>query len=362
MRADPIVALRKAGEKLRPDLREQVLALGPEAVATLVEVLNEGLGDWPSIHAVDLLADLKATEAIQPMLEALGELDLNDILHSRIVLRLPDLGRGVAEPALVRLTRERERGEDADAGLIGGLCEILSKLGVRDERIFDALCFEFEQDEAWGAGALAAYGDPRALPLIEDAIEGCEPDFGTLWGQVEVADLLDAHKVLGGVLRPELQNRVDGWLARFEEGRRRAAAKRAAAKLGRNDPCHCGSRKKYKKCCLDADEAARPKLLERNGDRLGGSSAGRGPAQQMVDYVQPIIDATDGDREGLQRALDIGMFFWNLAITPDAAEREDALREMLEGIGEAERAMFKETAKMMIERHRKMFPEMHIRT
>jgi hypothetical protein len=27
-------------------------------------------------------------------------------------------------------------------------------------------------------------------------------------------------------------------------------------KLGRNDPCHCGSGKKYKKCCLEKDEAA----------------------------------------------------------------------------------------------------------
>ncbi len=25
---------------------------------------------------------------------------------------------------------------------------------------------------------------------------------------------------------------------------------------GRNDPCHCGSGKKYKSCCLDQDEAA----------------------------------------------------------------------------------------------------------
>jgi hypothetical protein len=26
--------------------------------------------------------------------------------------------------------------------------------------------------------------------------------------------------------------------------------------LGRNDPCHCGSGRKYKVCCLDKDEAA----------------------------------------------------------------------------------------------------------
>lgn len=28
------------------------------------------------------------------------------------------------------------------------------------------------------------------------------------------------------------------------------------AKTGRNDPCHCGSGKKYKRCCLEKDEAA----------------------------------------------------------------------------------------------------------
>ena len=28
------------------------------------------------------------------------------------------------------------------------------------------------------------------------------------------------------------------------------------AKIGRNDPCHCNSGKKYKKCCMASDEAA----------------------------------------------------------------------------------------------------------
>ena len=32
---------------------------------------------------------------------------------------------------------------------------------------------------------------------------------------------------------------------------------RQTPKIGRNDPCHCGSGNKYKKCCLDKDEAAR---------------------------------------------------------------------------------------------------------
>jgi tetratricopeptide (TPR) repeat protein len=34
---------------------------------------------------------------------------------------------------------------------------------------------------------------------------------------------------------------------------------------GRNDPCPCGSGKKYKKCCLSRDEEAAPKVVEADG-------------------------------------------------------------------------------------------------
>jgi hypothetical protein len=32
---------------------------------------------------------------------------------------------------------------------------------------------------------------------------------------------------------------------------------------GRNDPCHCGSGKKYKKCCEDKDASAKHTILEK---------------------------------------------------------------------------------------------------
>jgi hypothetical protein len=35
--------------------------------------------------------------------------------------------------------------------------------------------------------------------------------------------------------------------------------RRAAERIGRNEPCPCGSGKKYKKCCYDKD---RQRLLE----------------------------------------------------------------------------------------------------
>ncbi|MFA5140640.1 MAG: SEC-C metal-binding domain-containing protein [Elusimicrobiota bacterium] len=36
----------------------------------------------------------------------------------------------------------------------------------------------------------------------------------------------------------------------------------APANIGRNDPCHCGSGKKYKKCCAAKDEARRREALD----------------------------------------------------------------------------------------------------
>jgi hypothetical protein len=79
----------------------------------------------------------------------------------------------------------------------------------------------------------------------------------------------------------------------------------------------------------------------------------------VADYAKPIIDATDGSFEAIQKALNIAMLFWNLSVLRDDGKREEALSEMVARIGEADRAEFEETARMMIERHRTMFPEMH---
>jgi hypothetical protein len=44
--------------------------------------------------------------------------------------------------------------------------------------------------------------------------------------------------------------------------------------LGRNDPCHCGSNKKYKQCHLGADEAAaREARAGSGGEAEGGEAA-----------------------------------------------------------------------------------------
>ena len=266
----------------------------------------------------------------------------------------------MVEPALVRLGEEGD-GNDEDDDASHGLCELLSNAGVKDERIFVAVREVFERDPSFGAGMLANYGDVRAVPLIEKAIAGFTPNFSSLLGRSDSVELLDAQERLGAVLAPELRERLDGWFAEWDARHRRTKAADASVqrkKVGRNDPCPCGSGKKYKKCCLAADEAARPRVVASSG-AAPHDSAGRGPAKQMADYAQPIIVATDGSFDAVQSALNLGMLFWNLAITRDEEERQDALVDMALRLDEADRPEFVRTARMMIERHRAMFPEMH---
>ena len=157
---------------------------------------------------------------------------------------------------------------------------------------------------------------------------------------------------------------------------------------GRNRPCPCGSGIKYKKCCLPRDEAARPAapplprnrvvhhrgrpllitgnsnlapgILDHAVDHYEARDRGNGPAARMMRFVQPLIEAAGDDKANVDRALTLGMAFWNLALC-EGDRRNQMLAELLETItrDEQDAAAFRLLASDMIERHRVMFPEMH---
>ena len=65
-----------------------------------------------------------------------------------------------------------------------------------------------------------------------------------------------------------------------------------AQRTGRNDPCPCGSGKKYKRCCLEKDEAAA--LAKADAAR----EAERSRARALLDAL-----ADDGDLDGVSNAV-----------------------------------------------------------
>ena len=46
-----------------------------------------------------------------------------------------------------------------------------------------------------------------------------------------------------------------------------------ATKIGRNDPCHCGSGKKYKRCCLEEDQEGERFVREATAAALAAEQA-----------------------------------------------------------------------------------------
>jgi tetratricopeptide (TPR) repeat protein len=88
------------------------------------------------------------------------------------------------------------------------------------------------------------------------------------------------------------------------------------AKIGRNDPCPCGSGQKYKRCCLPRDEAtaaeraaaARAAALVREADeRAAADAAIHAEDDGLDDASNVVIDLLDAGRldEAEQAAHDL---------------------------------------------------------
>jgi hypothetical protein len=56
-------------------------------------------------------------------------------------------------------------------------------------------------------------------------------------------------------------------------------------KVGRNDPCSCGSGKKYKKCCLAKDDAAEREVARQYAEAV--QMAAELVTPEMVASLQP---------------------------------------------------------------------------
>ncbi len=251
-------------ETIPPSLRSDILARGREAVGPLISLLADpeldhkkapGQGFSP-IHAVSLLAELRAPEAIQPMLAALSRTEPGFLLYDSLLAGLESLGPQVTPPALELLSRT------GDPEYRERLLSVLARSGVRDERIFDALCEQLRKgDVVLAAMNLADYGDPRAIEPLKQALDAhvMEPE-DELFSNQTVIELASLIEELGGSLEPAQQARYEQvlaqrarWRAELLESWGTPRPPRRQELPGRNEPCWCGSGVKYKKCHLSTD-------------------------------------------------------------------------------------------------------------
>jgi hypothetical protein len=82
-------------------------------------------------------------------------------------------------------------------------------------------------------------------------------------------------------------------------------------------------------------------------------------AEAMTRFAQPLLEATDGSPEQLQRALRLSQICWNLARRLPAEQRDTALAELQQTLQMDDRELedFQRTVVgPMIRRHQEMFP------
>jgi len=259
-----IERLFSVGQRLSSSLRKQIVEQGPAAESLLIAIIGDdalyaedarGLGYAP-IHALRLLGELRSTAAIPRILHVLMDSDSLDIARGAAYGALKDIGAPAMEPCLAAYASSTEVEDRID------LAGILSDLGVRDERIYAVLLEELARDAESGAGNLAAYGDPRALPHLSRALDDYQfVKADSPLANHTIVELCAAIEELGGDLtetqlakRARFLSSTARWRERLLEPEEQYAE--SLPKLGRNDPCHCGSGKKYKKCHLADDENA----------------------------------------------------------------------------------------------------------
>lgn len=198
-----LAQLVSGGDRLAEPVAQAIRRLGRGVLPALVEILeDEDLaqsdapgGGYAPIHAARMLRDLEAGQAIEPMFRALARCDPLDSLYSALVEALESFGHPVLEPALA--AHAAAESEDQRTAVA---C-VLSGLDVRDDRILPILLRALEEKVELGAGLLAEYGDPAALPHLSAALDACEVDpRGGLLANQDVVELEAAIEDLGGSL------------------------------------------------------------------------------------------------------------------------------------------------------------------
>lgn len=283
----PVSQFLSLGEPIRREWRDYAaLGISPEHIPDLIrmatdERLNNAPGDsalvWAPAHAWRALGQLRAAEAVMPLLSLfrrIKEFD-DDWVQSDVPEALAQIGAPALEPAAHYLadTSHDDWPRLAAAETLGEIgrahpdlrAECVAKLAAQLEKFS-------EQQEFFNAFLIAPLWDLRAvevLPLIERAYAAGRVD-ESITGHVEDVQIhfglktkrehppRPRHLTALGERLAELRERVQA--LEQENAELRSLLEEPAfdlpsepyvapAKIGRNEPCPCGSGKKYKKCC-----------------------------------------------------------------------------------------------------------------
>jgi len=246
------------------------LGLTPEHVPELIRLAcdptlhtadGQSLAVWAPTHAWRTLGQLRALEAVVPLLDLLKTLEDDDWVASE----LPDvfglIGPG-AIPHVTDFLADRSNTKQPLMTAVKCLEEIAERNPSSRDECIGILAHRLDcgadNDPTVNSFLISALIDLEAVEAIDIIRQAFHKQVVDL---AVAGDVEDVEMELGlrtrrstprPVYHPVFGNPLSG-LAEVGSGAMTGKIVEASAghrKVGRNDPCPCGSGKKYKKCCL----------------------------------------------------------------------------------------------------------------
>lgn len=265
---DLIGALKNSGPSLPTTIQDKIKQVNP--VPELKNALTEKLITWGDIWTVRLMGQIGDEEFVPNLLHILRNADSLDYIYSDAIRAMNALDES-ADEIIFSAIKNKELSEWESFPIL----EYLPYSEAYDIALmrWEDVDSDMDSYELF-VSCLKGIGDPRGIEKLQ-IIYADENDATYVGKALECLGMI--HKVdipeMPDILRKrkeqeERQNarvkelsalfsnyRKNIEQAKFEDGGRVVPFKRDSPKVGRNDPCPCGSGKKYKKCCLNKTSA-----------------------------------------------------------------------------------------------------------
>ncbi len=217
---------------------------------------------WASLHAWRALGQLKAVLAIEPIIAMLEEYNNDDYAMSELPIVIGMIGGDAIAP-LGNYLMDDTKDEWARVIAANSFTKIALKSPEKRNECVNILSGFLDvatSDTASLNGLIAAdLVDLDAKEAIESIRNACQRD---IIDEGVQGDIEDIEIALGFRKTRETPKKQSEIFKKFREAMKQSPIFSDndddyvsetvinPYKLGRNDPCHCGSGKKYKKCCL----------------------------------------------------------------------------------------------------------------
>ena len=228
------------------------------AIDPALHLDEDGHLNWAPVHAWRALGQLGSPEAVAPLLQFLSTNESDDTAWDDI----PTILGMIGAPAIPELTKTLAAGP-SDAMHRVAAAEALAAIAAlhpahRDaciEQLTDLLASSAMHSDQLAGYAVSALVDLQATEMIaaiRDASARNAFDI-SIPGDLEDIEIALGLRTTRATPKPHYVSALIGHPEdEDEDWKPQAPFVREGPKVGRNDPCPCGSGKKHKKCCLVA--------------------------------------------------------------------------------------------------------------